>query len=102
MTRYRSPYGQQMPRRGIGSYSAYDDAQAPGATVEIECKILRETDAAVEIDVGKEKVNPETGEITPYAYWIPKSQIKGRTQSADGATVTLTITEWIACKKGLV
>lgn len=91
-----------MTRRGIGSYSEYDNAQAPQETTEIECLIVRESDAAVEVNVGKEKVDPETGEITALTIWIPKSQIKGREQSADGKTVTLTITQWIATKKGLI
>jgi hypothetical protein len=101
MTRFRSPYGQRMPRRGIGSYSAEDDWQAPSETCEIECKILRESDAAIEVDIGREKVDPETGEITPAGIWFPKSQVRGREQSADGTLVALTITRWIAGKKGI-
>jgi hypothetical protein len=102
MSRYQPRYGQRMPRRGIGSYSAEDDWQAPHNEIcELECKIVRETDAAICVDIGREKVDPETGEITPEAIWFPKSHVRGREQSADGTLVTLTITRWIAGKKGI-
>ncbi|MGH6792789.1 MAG: hypothetical protein ACRECF_08630 [Methyloceanibacter sp.] len=90
------------PRCGVGSYAAENDWQAPSETVEIECTIIRESDAAICVDIGREKVDPETGEITPDGIWFPKSQVRGREQSADGTSVSLTVTGWIAHKKGLV
>lgn len=94
---------RKPPRRGLGSYSEFDDdPQAPIETVEIEAKILRRSDAAIEIDTGKEKVDPETGEITPDPVWLPKSQVTNSAQAIPGTTVTLVVREWIAKKKGLI
>jgi len=60
-------------------------------TVEFEGKAVKETDAAllVEID-GKE-------------WWIPKSQIDESSEvRAEDDEGTLVITEWIATEKGLI
>lgn len=67
-----------------------------GATYELSCTKLRETDNAVLV------LDPATGENL----WIPLSQVCEmhwqKDPQGDRATGTVVMTEWIAKKKGLI
>lgn len=77
-------------------------------TVEIECRIAKDDEkqnAIAIIDGSTEEiVNKNTGEITerPKWTWIPRSQITKIEASPDGKTSTVTMSEWIAGKVGLI
>ena len=59
--------------------------------VTIEGHSSRETDAAIflELDDGTDA-------------WIPFSQVENMTRDATGGGISITMTKWIAQKKGLV
>lgn len=58
--------------------------------VRIEAKCIRETSAAILVEIGEEEV------------WIPKSQIDDDSEVyKDGDEGTLVITAWIAKQKGI-
>lgn len=52
--------------------------------IDIDCKILNETDKTIRIDDGTKKE------------WLPKSQIEN---NKDG---TVTMPEWLAIEKGFI
>jgi len=57
--------------------------------VEVECERVRESDAAVLIDVGGTEV------------WIPLSQVKAMHFNQEGKG-SIEVAEWLAEKRGLV
>ena len=64
------------------------------ADVEIEVKVLRTTDKAVQVDFGGKE--PE---------WVPRSQISDYappSQQVDTTTTTIFSPEWLATEKGMV
>jgi hypothetical protein len=58
--------------------------------VEIECKGLRETTAAIKIYTGRGTC------------WIPKSQLREQVTALLPADITIEVPEWLAVEKGLV
>jgi hypothetical protein len=63
--------------------------------VEIECAVVRHTDAAILIDIGGEK-----------NHWVPRSQISDYTPGPEGEGIehceSIFIPLWLATEKGLV
>lgn len=62
-----------------------------GQEVEVECKISRETDAAMLV----------TSTDTGVQEWVPLSQVSKIVRRKDGLA-EVTMAEWIANKKGLI
>lgn len=60
--------------------------------VEIDCKVVRETDKAYLIDYGHAKDQA----------WIPKSQVDDYCEERDGTITSIFIPEWLAKDKGLI
>ena len=60
-----------------------------GQCVEVNCTFLRETDAAVLIEVDGDE------------HWIPLSQVESMHKSSDGDGCIL-VSHWIADQKGLI
>lgn len=56
--------------------------------VEIECTFLRETENAVQIEVGDEQL------------WIPLSQVSSMRKGKGGGKIVMS--QWIANQKGLI
>lgn len=60
-------------------------------TVEVECAVVRTTDAAIQIDHGGESF-----------VWVPKSQISDYTGGTLEQAESIFIPDWLAEEKGLV
>lgn len=61
----------------------------PSPDIEIACEVIAETEKALLIHDGKQKV------------WIAKSQIRDECET-DGKISSIFITEWLANEKGLI
>lgn len=67
---------------------------------DIECRIQRETERAIGIDIGNtEKVG---GRTRAKLYWLPKQHAEYDSDMVGAGKVTVvTIPEWLAIEKGL-
>jgi len=84
-----------LPPRGERAFLfTGDDSMAPRGFVDIEGWIIRETDAAILLEVDEAKYQ------TGGEFWLPKAEIQ--TTDLGYGMVKVLVPEWLAVKKDMI